>query len=113
MKAKLIEQEAEKRLCEEKSESRIEMSGNGGEKLSPLEEVFLPIDPENEDAMEFSDDPNDMCQLKCNMCGCEVKILGHHVQSCHSVSESTFRMMYPEELFSRKTFHRYRTVRPT
>jgi hypothetical protein len=99
MKAQLSEQEAEK---------GTEFERGFDEKLDPVETVLFPTDLENDDddSRVYSDDPNNMCQLKCNICFNEVKTFGHHVQSCHSLSESAFRMLYPEELFFRKTFHR-------
>jgi len=63
-------------------------------------------DLNNEDTVAFSDDPNYLCQLKCNICGGLVKKLGPHVIKCHSVSEDEYRILYPDQLFFQKTYHR-------
>ena len=70
---------------------------------------LLAADLKDEDTMEISDDPNCMCQLKCNICGVQVENLDHHVKTHHSVDVDAFRMLYPEKLFFRKTHHRYRS----
>ena len=91
-----IEGSAGQGVCEEKS-CGIE-EGDQSE--------LLAADQENEDTLEISDDPNCMCQLKCNICGVQVENLDHHVKTHHSVDVDAFRMLYPEKLFFRKTHHR-------
>ena len=62
---------------------------------------------DSQDERIFTDDPWNMCRLKCNICQRCVKILRPHVQTKHDMSFREFRKMYPQEVYSLKTYHRY------
>ncbi len=94
----------------ELSVEQIDEEESCGKEEGDHQSELLDADQENEDTVEISNDPNCMCQLKCNICGVQVENLDHHVKTRHSVDVDAFRMLYPEKLFFRKTHHRYRLL---
>ncbi len=61
----------------------------------------------NDRNVTLSDNIHFMCLLQRNICGAVLKRLDHHVRFEHSLNEDEFRMLCPEKLFFRKTYHRF------
>jgi hypothetical protein len=55
----------------------------------------------------FSDRREDMCQIACNICRESTKCLRFHVKSKHQMVFREYKILYPGEVHSHPTFHRY------
>ena len=56
----------------------------------------------------FSDDTNEMCQIRCNICNKTEKVLRQHLRHTHKMSMNEFRKLYTETLYYKVTYHRYK-----
>ena len=54
----------------------------------------------------FSDDTDDVCQIRCNICNKTDKVLRIHVRQYHKMSMNKFRKLYTETLYYKVTYHR-------
>ena len=68
--------------------------------LSPQEECI--------EGQNFSDNPDDMRQIQCNICfKNNFKSLRQHVRKIHNMSMKEFRQLHSEILYHQVTYHRY------
>ena len=74
----------------------LESSANGGEEGG------------QESAVEYSDDPDAMCQQVCEICGEEALVLRNHTRSVHGLNIAQYRELYPAFKFSSQVHHRQR-----
>ena len=61
---------------------------------------------EEEANVEYSDDPDAMCQQVCEMCGAEALVLRNHTRSAHGLNIAQYRELYPAFKFSSQVHHR-------
>ena len=71
--------------------------------------TLLPQDESSMASTEgktFSDDTDDVCQIRCNICNKTDKVLRIHVRQYHKMSMNEFRKLYTETLYYKVTYHR-------
>ena len=71
----------------------------------PLSKSASPEDGPSD--MILSDNPREICLMKCEICGAPVKCMRAHAMSHHHLSAKEYHAFYPEVKYKRKTYHRY------
>jgi hypothetical protein len=72
-----------------------------------VEDSTGAVEHNGQDAnVEYSDDPDAMCQQVCEICGAEALVLRNHTRSVHGLSIAQYRELYPAFKFSSQIHHR-------
>ena len=56
----------------------------------------------------ISDNPKEICLIKCEICQSPVKCMRGHAMRHHHLSAKEYQAFYPDVNYKRKTYHRYK-----
>ena len=75
--------------------------------------VSAPVSDQDLDGdIHLTDDPKETCIFICAICGRPMTNFRGHLINAHALSVKQYKLLHPNDVFQRKTYHRYLLVVP-